>query len=958
MGLLASPLAEAQIIYGLGTITGDNFRNAPVGTQGLVLINPTTGAASTLAPVPIAGVAAGQTLVGIDYRPTATVPAGGNVLYALGYDGTTAGNNAQLYTLDPGTDVATPVGGAIRLELGGPTERIAFDFNPTVDRIRVVSSNNANYRLNPNTGTVAIQDPNVAYAGGTPADPGVGAVAYTNSYVGTPPGTTTLYDVDYRNNGLLSTQNPTTGVLTTQSTIQFVITGGSSPGTYGVGQPDALGLDIYFNPLTNQNVGYLTEVTALRPSSFPSGTFARASNTYRLDLATGLATQLGNTVPSTPNIYSFEIRDLAVAIAPVPTITWNGSVDTDWRKTANWTPNIVPGPANDVIIPGGTPNQPTVAQPQQTHAITLGTNAVVTLADGSFLIVGGNFTNNGGALAETGTGTGTVVLDLNSAQTIGGTAATTFPNLIVGTGTAVLAPAVTLATPASVRRLLTLYGNLTVTGQTFTLLSSAIATAQVVNVGGSVVGNATVQRYIDPSRNAGLGYRHYSPPVTGSTVADLATAGFTPVVNPSYNTVGNTVRPFPTVFAYNEQRVNTSGNPAPQDFDKGFFSPNALSDALEVTRGYTVNIGASQLVDFVGTLNDGALSATGLTYGSQAESGWHLRGNPYPAPLDWQAMIDDGRLTNMNHALYVFKSDGATPYTGTYASYVNGASINGGSRYLPSSQGFFVRTAGPGQVGSVNFTNQERLTTYYNGTPFQRTQARNRPQLLLALHNAAAATQVAVYFAKDATAGFDGAFDAYYLPGFNGLTLATEAGTDRLGINAQPVLSGADVLLPLQLAVATAGPYTLRVDELVNLPAGYHAYLRDALTGTYTDLATTPSVPLSLAANGPAGGRYALLFSTQSRVLATAPAALAQLATVYPNPAHGTATLLLPAALRGGQATSVTVADNLGRVVLRRTLPAGPTETLELPLATLLPGVYTVQAQTRAGLVAKRLVVQ
>ena len=92
--------------------------------------------------------------------------------------------------------------------------------------------------------------------------------------------------------------------------------------------------------------------------------------------------------------------------------------------------------------------------------------------------------------------------------------------------------------------------------------------------------------------------------------------------------------------------------------------------------------------------------------------------------------------------------------------------------------------------------------------------------------------------------------------------------------------------------------------------------------------------------------------------LATAPAALAQLASVFPNPAHSMATLRLPATLRGSQATAVVVVDNLGRTVLARTLAAGAAEILELPLSTLAPGVYSVQAQTAVGLVARRLVVQ
>ena len=45
-------------------------------------------------------------------------------------------------------------------------------------------------------------------------------------------------------------------------------------------------------------------------------------------------------------------------------------------------------------------------------------------------------------------------------------------------------------------------------------------------------------------------------------------------------------------------------------------------------------------------------------------------------------------------------------------------------------------------------------------------------------------------------------------------------------------------------------------------------------------------------------------------------------------------------------------------MVLSRTLPASIAETLTLPLNGLAPGVYSVQAHTAAGLVAKRLVVQ
>ncbi|MBF9143267.1 fibronectin type III domain-containing protein [Hymenobacter properus] len=520
----------------------------------------------------------------------------------------------------------------------------------------------------------------------------------------------------------------------------------------------------------------------------------------------------------------------------------------------------------------------------------------------------------------------------------------------------------TLSQALSVTQVLRLQtGNLNTNSQALTLLSSAAGTAIVDNTGGVVSGLATVQRYITPT-NPGLGYRHYSSPVTrnttvatSNTVADLATTNFTPVVNPAYNT-SNTPRlvtAYPNVFYYDQSRLATSNaSYAVGDFDNGFLSPNALTDVLVTGRGYTVNLSSNNLVDFQGTLNTGTYATGTLPRGAQTNAGWQFLGNPYPSAIDFTTVRANS--TGMEDALYVFKSSGQ--YTGAYAGYVNGQSVNGGTNLVPVAQGFFMRAQVGG--GAVTFTNSSRLTTY-DTTPFQRTTADTRPRLTLSLGTASLRAQTVVYFEAGATAAFDSRFDAHYLPATNGLTLATETPAGEfLAISGQPTLTGADVVLPLQLAVATAGTYTLAVDDLSHLPAGYHAYLRDALAGTYTDLATTPMVNLTLAANAAPGGRYAVVFTPQARVLATAPAALAKLATVYPNPAHGSATLLLPVALRGQQATNVSVVDNLGRTVLTRTLAAGAAETLELPLSGLAPGVYSVQARTASGLVVKRLVVE
>ncbi|MFD2719141.1 DUF4394 domain-containing protein [Hymenobacter monticola] len=900
----ATAALTGRLLYG---VAGGNLISFDSGSPGVIRTAVNFGG----------GITTGQTVVGVDFRPADAQ------LYALGYDPALASptNNAQLYTVNLTTGNLTAVGSAIRLDLGAGTSQVGFDFNPTVDRIRVVSTNNANYRLDPNTGAVASMDPNLNGTVGT-----YSATAYTNNQSGT--NTTAQYVFDSSNGSFTQATNPNGGVV-------------SGPAYFVTGTGTTTGgdFDIYNTPGTTTNQGFIATAAS------------SASANDNLYIVGDFGSPFNFTVSNAGRIgQGTNLSGLSAFISAATLLTWNGSVSTDWGTAANWTPAQVPTAANNVIIPDVT-NDPVVTGNQLANAVTLNTGATLTLADGSVLSVSGNIVNNSATVTFSGTGTGRVTLAGTAAQSISGTL-TTFPNLTTGA-----TAATNIGGPVAIRRGLTVRNSLVTSGQTLTLLSSAAGTAYIVSSGGTVTGNVTVQRYIDPSLNQGLGYRHYSAPVSNTTVADLQTSGFTPVVNPLYNAQGNTVATFPNVFGYDETRVNTSGSAGSIDFDKGYFSPNALSDVMQVSRGYTVNIDGSQLVDFVGTPNDGAtpIVASGLTRGSQAESGYHLRGNPFPSALDWNLMVQNSRLNGVNNALYVFKSSGQ--YTGSYASYVGGIGTNGGTNVVPLGQGFFVRTSAAGATGSLTFTNAERITTF-DATPFQRNAADTRPQLTLALGNASARTQAVVYMEAGATAGFDRAFDANFLPGSNGLTLALAAGAESLAISGLPVLTGADVVVPLHVGATTSGTYILQVDDLANLPTGYSAYLRDGLTGTYTRLTPGASLTLTLAANAAAGGRYAVEFTTQARVLATAPAALAKLASVHPNPAHGAATLLLPVALRGQQATSVSVVDNLGRTVLTRTLAAGAAETLELPLTGLAPGVYSVLARTAAGLVAKRLVVE
>ncbi|MBD0324982.1 MAG: DUF4394 domain-containing protein, partial [Pyrinomonadaceae bacterium] len=231
-----------------------------------------------LSSVPITGLANGEFVIGIDFRPAT------NQLYGFtGYN--------RIVTINTTTGAAIAVGTPDTL-FGN---EYGFDFNPVPDRIRIVNDNDQNVRVNPDTGATAGTDTPLAYAPGDPnngQNPNIVGAAYTNSVSGAT--TTTLYDID-SNLDVLVTQGSPNGNPTSPNTGQLFTVGSLGVDTGGI-----VGFDI-----SGQNgVAYaaLSNVTS-------------ASSLYTINLATGAATLVGQ-IGSSPT----SIRAIAVSTLPPPTI--------------------------------------------------------------------------------------------------------------------------------------------------------------------------------------------------------------------------------------------------------------------------------------------------------------------------------------------------------------------------------------------------------------------------------------------------------------------------------------------------------------------------------------------------------------------------------------------------------------------------------------------------------------
>ncbi|WP_400193054.1 Ig-like domain-containing protein [Hymenobacter sp. B81] len=627
----------------------------------------------------------------------------------------------------------------------------------------------------------------------------------------------------------------------------------------------------------------------------------------------------------------------SIQYSPLPSVlTWTGGASTNWNSAANWSPAQVPAADDNVLVPAGAPRYPVLAGGAfEAHNLTLEAGATLSQSGGT-LEVAGAFVNNG-TLNATG---GTIALSDTVAQTIGGSSTSRFFNLAVGGAGA------QLAGPVQVQRLLTLDGSLNTNGQAFTLLSDADGTAMVVNRGGTVNGTATVQRYITPALNPGPGYRHYSAPVSNTTVADLATPGFTPVVNPQYNSSPNPglVTPYPTVFGYNESRL-TGSSATTAGFDFGWESPTALSSPLLRGRGYTVNIPASQTVDFVGTLNNGDVPVGPLTRGATANSGWHLLGNPYPSPIDWDSLA---RPAGMMNAVYVYRSNGQ--YSGSYASYVNGiGSLSGG--VIGAMQGFFVRTTQ--DVPAFSFQNAARLSTYADPAFYRGAATEQRPVVQLSATHALSQQQdeAFVYLQPGASPAVEAAHDAVKLPA-GPVRLYTLAGTEALAING--LAPAATQQVPLVIEGA-AGNWQLSVAQLLNA-TDLSVELEDRVRGLRQPLSAGSQY--AFAHSGGHSGTRFVLHLNASRVLAQK-AANTLAADVYPNPTRNGQGLRISASGLSSQPLQLALYNSLGqRVASQEARPQGGTVRETLVTQHLPAGVYTLRLTSGTQQTVKKVVVE
>jgi hypothetical protein len=537
------------------------------------------------------------------------------------------------------------------------------------------------------------------------------------------------------------------------------------------------------------------------------------------------------------------------------------------------------------------------------------------IQDGGNLIMGYNFTNNGYYIQNNGT-----LVFSGTTQSINGSIATTFKNLHVSSGSTT-----TVSTSGhSLTEVLISEGTLNANGN-LTMLSTATETALVDGVSTGNVLDIIMQRYI----SSAYGYKYFSSPFQSATV----------------NEFGDEVdlgAPFPAVYRYDENTNST-----------GWFFHKAPTDALTPMKGYAVNLGTSgapMTADMRGDANNGSISVPLYNNNQTYTQGFNLVGNPYPSPIDWDA-VSGWTKTNIDDAIYYFDASNSDQYTGTYSSYINGVSSNGiADNIVPAMQGFFVHVSNGSYPvsGALGMTNAVRVNNF--SPVFHKLPGKDNPLLRVQAKYSGTnggSDAAAIYFDNNCHREFELQFDALkilntdtHVPNM----YVNSPDGKKLSISAIPYPSDSIDIIPLGLETSVDGEVEFAVSDIENMPYGTNIYFADAKTRTVAEAVAGSKYKIQLA-SGKHENRFSVVFSKTSL-----PTDIFSGNELHAYTANGKLYIYLN--LITGDKGTFALVNTLGQTVARYELQGFGYHEIPIHISN---GVYVASFYSQAGVFPKKM---
>ena len=489
--------------------------------------------------------------------------------------------------------------------------------------------------------------------------------------------------------------------------------------------------------------------------------------------------------------------------------TWTGLADNDWFNALNWTTGVpthdmqvrIPALSNPKISGNGAECFHLVVESNGSLEIS-GTDSLKIFGDATF---DGSFISNSSIINFTG--------DCWPAQLSATDGTVTFYSVVLNNTNNLTI----VSGNYELEGTLTVQNGVFETNDSLTLVSNASGTARIAEItgGGSITGEIEMQRYIDEGETY---WRFFSSAVQGATIADyqgdFVTSGYVGSDFPSF--------PFTSVYTYIEGTGYAAVANANQVINQG--------QGVMVWSGDTITGTDPFVVDYRGVPNQGDINMP-VTFSNT--DGWNLLGNPYPSTINWDLVTGADRQ-NIANAIYILNPD-----TEQYATYINGASANGGSNLIPSQQAFWVGAIASNPV----LTFRESIKSSVD-QPFLKSGSPISSGVHILLSGFNKTDEAVIRHVDNATDGYDSEYDA------------TKRFASWMEYPHVSVLNGDDVdytvhsfdkahqewSLPIRTIVFQSGDYDITFSDLseLNVPC---LMLEDTYTGQVYPI--EESVPLT-----------------------------------------------------------------------------------------------------------------
>jgi hypothetical protein len=502
------------------------------------------------------------------------------------------------------------------------------------------------------------------------------------------------------------------------------------------------------------------------------------------------------------------------------------------------------GSSTDLIVTAG--NNVTITGVQSYNNVTVEDNGTLTIATNATLNISGDlsidgangvFNDLGGTTSFTGNNRQRIQSDLPS-KTI------SIYNLdIVNSSSQGVEIEVNINLINTLK--LNLDANIDVDGNAndmnFTLVSTSTSTARIgaIGDGATINGEVTWQRSL---RTGPAGFRYIGTPIKGQTLDNIRDDVWIQGVAESYPDAYTNIATFSEPLGTNGQ----NGYEGWQDF-------TSYANPLEVGKGmklwlWSQDYETEQVIQnsgapTIGSGDDGtAVSGEAITFNASFTptaydgGGWNFFANPYPCELDWDLVKINGDINGK--AVHVWN-----PTMRNYGTYhpETGQSTNGGTRYIASGQGFFVKADAAG--ASVEISEDSKVDA--DGNSFLRRADGPMAKLMVGIETSTGIRdEAAIAFTEFASDGYDPTYDAdKFSAGW--INISSLVDEQVVTINAMGPKRGVQ-MVKLNIEPYVFGACTLSFYEMEDFEEGAQVHLLDHYLGRSTVISNGANYPFSI----------------------------------------------------------------------------------------------------------------